>query len=184
MRWNWPHNESISRQQGYMLIMAMVALVVITILGLSSMSSSNLDLRMSGNAMENTVAFNNAEDVRNTAINTALAIRNQMETNALSFNAAAQAAGLSRGYYDLSNGWTGPGVDLVEFWNDANNYVQVGAAGSGYAIEYAGAHAVYLNRLTAAAGGDEAIMYMFRLTVAGQGADGARTVLQSVYLRN
>jgi len=59
-----------SRQQGTALIMAMVVLVILTILGMSAMRSSVLEVRMAGNIQDATIAFQAAESGLAKALNT------------------------------------------------------------------------------------------------------------------
>lgn len=172
------------RQRGVALIMAMAFLVVLTLLGVAMLSSSSLELKMSSNALAKTVSFNAAEDVRLIAEDKVTDIVNRIEQNNRTFIQAAQDEGMTKGYYDLSAGGTGPGVDLFQFWDNSANYMQVGASGNGYAVEYLGVHALFLNRTTAPAGGNEARMHVFRLTISGVGSDGARTTLQSMLMKN
>lgn len=171
------------RQRGAVLIVALVVLIILTLLGVSTMSSSGLELRMSGNFLEKAVSFENAEDVRVVAENMVHTIVSRMEGNTTEHaRQAAVAVGLNKGFYDRTVG-SNPTVEAVEFWEDTNNYMQVGSAGAGYALEYLGVHAVYLNRTDAIAGTNDALMHVFRITTIGQGADGARTALQAVYMR-
>lgn len=175
--------DSINRQRGAVLIIGLVVLIILTVLGVSTMSSSGLELRMSGNALEKTVSFENAEDVRLTAENMADSIVERMESTNNNARQAAVHVGLNKGFYDRTVG-SNPTVDTVEFWDDTGNYMQVGSAGSGYALEYLGVHALYLDRQNATAGTNDTLMHVFRITTIGQGADGARTALQAVYMRH
>lgn len=175
--------DSRCHQRGAALIVGLVVLLIVTLLGVSTMSSSGLELRMSGNALEKTVSFENAEDVRMIAESMANSVVERMENSSDNARQAAAQVGLNKGFYDRTVG-SNPSVDAVEFWNDTGNYMQVGGAGSGYALEYLGVHALYLNRQSASAGINDTLMHVFRITTIGQGADGARTALQAVYMRH
>lgn len=168
-------------QRGAVLILGMVVLIILTLLGVSTMSSSGFELRMSGNSLEKTVSFENAEDVRVVAEETVNAMVNRIESGYTPAQAATYV-GLTKGFYNRTVG-SNPTVDAVEFWDDTDNYMQVGAAGAGYAVEYLGVQAVFLNRSAAITGTTSTLMHVFRLTTIGQGADGARTALQAVYMR-
>ena len=52
---------SKSRQQGVALIMALIMLLVITVLGVSSVRMSNIDTQISGNSMYASMVFQGAE---------------------------------------------------------------------------------------------------------------------------
>jgi len=47
-----------SKQQGFVLILALVMLTVLTLIGVSSMNSANMELRATANAQQHQVAFN------------------------------------------------------------------------------------------------------------------------------
>lgn len=53
--------QIIKKQNGATLVVSLVILVVVTVLGLASMRSSNLELKMSASARDRSVAFQNAE---------------------------------------------------------------------------------------------------------------------------
>lgn len=171
------------RSRGMALLFSLVILIVLTVLGAAVMSGSGLELRMSSNALDKSFSFNNAEDVRGSAENAVDSIVEQMEDNNRTFTQAVTFLGLGNGFYDLSNGGT-VSTNVIEFWQDATKYKAVGANGAGYAVEYLGVYPVYLNRLTAAAGGSEELMHFFRMTVVGRGSSGALTAVQAVYMRN
>lgn len=54
-------SRAAGSQQGVALIMAMVILVILTMLGISAMKSSSLQLRMATGVQDNTMAFQAAE---------------------------------------------------------------------------------------------------------------------------
>ena len=47
-----------SRQQGFVLVLALVMLAVLTLIGVSSMNTANMELKATGNAKQHQVAFN------------------------------------------------------------------------------------------------------------------------------
>jgi len=55
------HNPN--KQQGAVLVMALVMLTVMTLIGVSSMSSSTLELRVAGNTQQHDIAFQAAQTV-------------------------------------------------------------------------------------------------------------------------
>ncbi len=58
-------------QRGIALVMALVMLMILTILGLTAMSTSSLEEKMSGNIQESTRAFEAAESGINSAVGSA-----------------------------------------------------------------------------------------------------------------
>lgn len=170
--------------RGMALLFSMVILIVLTVLGVAVMSGSSLELRMSSNALDKTVSFNDAEDVRGMAEAAVDAIVNRMEQNNVTFSNAAAALGYGNGFYDNSGVGGQVPADVAAFWNTAANYRAAGANGGGYAVEYLGVYPVYLDRLSAPVDGDEQLMHVFRLTVMGRGSTGGTTAVQAVYMRN
>ena len=55
--------QYIKKQQGAVLVMALVMLTVLTLIGVSSMSSSTLELKVAGNTQQHDVAFQAAQSV-------------------------------------------------------------------------------------------------------------------------
>lgn len=53
----------VVRQQGFVLIMALVLLGVMTLIGVSSMSSTNVELKATSNARQHHLAFNAVQSV-------------------------------------------------------------------------------------------------------------------------
>ena len=51
------------KQQGAVLVMALVMLTVLTLIGVSSMSSSTLELKVAGNTQQHDIAFQAAQTV-------------------------------------------------------------------------------------------------------------------------
>ena len=54
---------NIGKQQGAVLVMALVMLTVLTLIGVSSMSSSTLELKVAGNTQQHDIAFHAAQSV-------------------------------------------------------------------------------------------------------------------------
>ena len=52
-----------NRQQGAVLVMALVMLTVLTLIGVSSMSSSTLELKVAGNTQQHDIAFQAAQSI-------------------------------------------------------------------------------------------------------------------------
>jgi len=107
-----------SRQQGTALIMAMVVLVILTILGMSAMRSSVLEVRMAGNIQDSTIAFQAAESGLAKALNTGGSFdihakttesftfnfgKTTVETEFLDFAPPKRGSGYSVINYDVAN---------------------------------------------------------------------------------
>ena len=57
-----------SKQRGFVLILALVLLAVMTLIGVSSMNSANMELRSTANAQQHQVAFNAVQSLLEYAI--------------------------------------------------------------------------------------------------------------------
>ena len=105
------NNRSQHSQRGVALIMSLVMLLILTILGLSSVQSTSLQQRMSLNARDSDLAFQAAESAVNEA-------EGWMSTNtSLLVFQAANSNGLydapDLGSVDLSTfDWSNPGNDM------------------------------------------------------------------------
>jgi type IV pilus assembly protein PilX len=74
-------------QHGAVLIMSLVILMILTLLGITAMSTSSLQEKMSGNAQETTRAFEAAESGLNQALNTSGVLNlNGSTTNNFSYD--------------------------------------------------------------------------------------------------
>ena len=69
--WSVPSFAGNRYERGTALIMSLVILMILTILGITAMSTASLEEKMSGNTQESTRAFEAAESGLNSALNTA-----------------------------------------------------------------------------------------------------------------
>jgi len=60
--------QSKQKQSGFVLILALVLLAVMTLAGVGSMNSSNIELKATANARQHNVAFNAAQSVLEFAV--------------------------------------------------------------------------------------------------------------------
>jgi len=56
-------NQLPGKQQGFVLVMALVLLAVMTLIGVSSMNSANMELRATANARQHQIAFNGVQSL-------------------------------------------------------------------------------------------------------------------------
>ena len=63
-------NQKYSHQSGFVLILALVMLAVLTLIGVSSMNSANLELKATANARQHQFAFNAAQSMLEYAVST------------------------------------------------------------------------------------------------------------------
>ena len=160
-----------NRQQGAALIMALVILVVLTLLGIGSMNTANLQILMTGNSQYQTVALSTAEQ----------AVR-EAELLVDGIVAGAAPPGKTDGYHNVAGG--DPEIDLSNFTWPANETADSAQAGSNYIIEYSGQKSLppttfkYINGNPIA--GDN--VYVFRITARTLASRGAVRLVQSIYV--
>lgn len=63
MNTNILNKQSMHQQQGAVLIMSLVMLTVLTLIGISSMSSSTVELKVSSNSQQHDIAFQAAQSI-------------------------------------------------------------------------------------------------------------------------
>ena len=62
------HETLCNKQQGFVLVLALVLLAVMTLIGVSSMNSANMELKATANAQQHQFAFNAGQSVLEFAI--------------------------------------------------------------------------------------------------------------------
>lgn len=165
MLFNKTGKLKITQQHGMALIMSLVILLVLTLLGVTAMNTSNLQLLMTGNSQYQTTALNIAEDT----------IRNAEDKVTSIVNGGTKPTG----YYDIT---AVPAIDLSSFdWADS----KVASSGtSKYIIEYTGNHtldsASLKWRQTQNITGDK--VYVFRITARSPASRGAMRYVQSIFV--
>ena len=163
---------NIFSQQGAALIMSLVILMVLTILGIASMNTSNLQLLMTGNAQYQTVALSQAE----------LTIR--VAESLLDDVIAGTETIPANGYYNVTPGNDTP-IDLSDFTWDATTSVEA-AGNSNYIIEYTGNKILPPESMAwrQMQGIDGDSVYVFRITARSPAGRGAMRYVQSIYVTN
>ncbi len=168
----------LNRQNGAVLIVSIVLLIVLSLIGLYLFNSSLLEMRMAGNTASSTVAFQRAEAARAYA-------ENQMNTQA---NTLSQGTAYScnTGYYARPglniNGCTA--INLANMKWDATDSLSVpNKSNQRYAVEYLGTDTVkkaYLGIETGNNTSQTMQVYVFRILSHGTQGNGKK-VLQSIY---
>ena len=171
------------KQRGVALIMSLVMLLILTILGLSSVQSTSLQLRMSLNARDNDLAFQASESAVREA-------EGWMSTNTslLVFQAAN-----SNGLYDAPDlgsvnlstfDWNNPGNDMRGYITLSTPLSQV-ATQPKYIIEWAKtvmSEADTLNMGNIGQDTGSGRTQVFRVTTYGTGGtDSAHVMIQTTY---
>jgi type IV pilus assembly protein PilX len=167
-------NSNQTNQKGVSIMVAMVMLLVLTLLGVSSMNSSIVELKMATSKQQQGIALNRAEELLRVS-----------ETNIdaiLANPAAFDFASAGDGYYvtadaiNVSNiDW--PAQGLVSIRPDA-------AIDDTYVIEYLGAKDIpgETRRYDASGRIVGGAVHTFRITTRSVAGKGAQRLVQSIYV--
>jgi type IV pilus assembly protein PilX len=161
-------------QKGVSILVALVMLLVLTLLGVSSMNSSIVELKMATSAQQQGIALNRAEELLRVG-----------ETNVgviLTTPAAYDFAAAGDGYYIVANNINVSSVDwpaqgLVSIRPDAN-------VDDTYVIEYLGAKPIPGESVKIATDGRiiGGAVHTFRITTRSVAGKGAVRLVQSLFV--
>lgn len=170
-------NMARHHQQGATLIISLMLLIVLTLIGVTAMNTSNLEERMAGNARDTNLAFQAAE----------AALKNAEEFLRTGFVTAAAFDGNTPGLYPTPSA-NNPPPDVYNdaVWNTAivsTTNIDGVASQPRYIIEYMGilgAEDINITNSATSGNADE----VFRITARGTGGtDNAVVLLQSYFAR-
>lgn len=160
------NNLNKSKQEGLALIMSLVILLVLTLLAVTSMNTSNLQILMTGNSQYQMIALNTAEDAINTA---------QKAVDELVNNSTA----ITSGYYNT----TVP-LDIKNVNWDSGNVATITATNSKYIVEFLKTQELNSSskawRQDAGIVGDD--VSVFRITARTPASRGAMRYVQAIYV--
>lgn len=77
------HKRPVRKQQGFVLVLAIVLLTVLTLIGVSSMNSASIELKAASNAQQHQIAFNTVQSLIEYSISDAVAKTASGATNPL-----------------------------------------------------------------------------------------------------
>lgn len=169
-----------NKQRGAVLLISLIILLVMTILGVTAMKTSNLELIMATNSQEQLMALTNAE-------NSLVDGENDIDTNFPGQYLHAWDTDTTDGLYaqndagslDLPNSAL-EDVDWEDADSDGEGYV-AGPNGR-YTIEYMGSLKDTSSGSTATIGtGKEKYVYFYRISAMGAVGKGANRLVQSIY---
>jgi len=168
-------HQQHDKQNGSVLIISLVILLVMTMLGITAMGTSTLEEKMAGNDRDQKLAFNAAE--------AALKQAEDYATNNIVSTAAFD--GSTNGLYALSSD---PDVDAAATWNTAISYTGT--------IDKITTPPKFIIEVMGTIGNDDinlggygessgsGVITSFRITARGTGgSDNAMSILQSYYGR-
>jgi type IV pilus assembly protein PilX len=182
--------KSVIKQKGAVLIVSLVLLLIMTLLGLSSMNNTILEERMAGNLRNSNLAFQSAESALRAA-----------EDVIFSWNSETEPGGLT-GFYSKNDAPADPDTSNgYPWWHDwtEQNWIDNAATYSGtlkhkhsgatleaprYVIEQLGAEVSNNRVMGTQSSGSHDAFWPYRITARGVGGDGRSVVmLQSTYLK-
>lgn len=122
----------MNRERGMALIMSLVILMILTVLGVTAMSTSSMQQRMSGNTQEINRAFQAAESGLNQALNTAGSLDlNNAQTNDFTYGAMGATATVTTTFVQFSPPKRGSGYgnnfETANFDQSSNGATGAGA---------------------------------------------------------
>jgi len=169
MRMNNIKFLSAKKQRGLALIMSLVILLVLTLLGVTSMNTSNLQTLMTNNSQYQTSALHSAEEV---------VIAAEAVVNA---HIASGTTTQPTGYYYIGVNAENE-IDLSSFNWDGTNVASVGSAK--YIVEYTGDTTINAASLawrqSQGIAGDT--ISVFRITARAPASRGAMRYVQTVFV--
>ncbi len=176
-------NFPFKKQQGSVLVISLIFLLVMTFLGIYVYRSSVLQLQMADNAGSKTSAFQQAESARAYAEGLLNAKADSMSTGT---NFQCSAAGYFARTDLAIQGCASLALSQMQ-WNDTDSFAVPNSTDQRYAIEYMGEDEVlepYGGVLVGVGTGkSETInVYVFRIYAKGSETAGAKSILQSIFL--
>ncbi len=178
-----PHH--LQRQQGAVLIVSIVLLVVMTLLGLYLSQSGMLEMRMSENAAARSIAFQLAETARsqveeavNPSQDPTKGLAHLISRNSGVLNCRQEGAG----YYATAsaNATDCSPLDLHKMnWNNSDSKMLGG--NTRYAVEYLGTECIAQDLLGSEVGGTGEEVFVFRIVARGAEDSGGVVTIQSIY---
>ncbi len=158
-------------QRGVSLIIAMIMLIVLTLIGVSSMNTAITELKMAGSMQQQTIALNRADELLRVGEQDVEAIVN--DPSAFDFAAAGD------GYYV-----TADKIDVFDLnWSNLKP-IQGATANDVYVTEYLGPKAIPGESVKVSTDGRiiGGAVHTFRITSKSTTGKSARRLVQSLYV--
>ena len=179
-----------SKQHGFVLIVALVLLLILTILGLAAAQSTSLQERMSGNARNRDMAFQAAEAgliAAQNCLSTGVAICTSFSTNAngtyvFDPNNPPLPSTSTTPLWDVAGFWSNPAYVLSYNTITGSNLPQVAVQPEIIIEQMPALIAPGSNIGQQQFAGGKPMLQLYRITAFGTGGDTSATaILQSVY---
>jgi len=175
----------LKKQKGSVLILSLLMLVVLTIIGVSSMSTSSLQEKMAGNFRDREIAFQAAEVALAAAENYVMSTINTVNL------------GNADGYYNYGSGPTSSNAYTGNWWTGTNSQILGASVGTAIAgvrsqprftiearTEVGSKSGTDINIQSYGESSGAGAVQSYRITASGTGkSDSTRVILQSNYAK-
>jgi len=171
--------QTVNKQQGVALIMALLFLLITTLLGVSAMQSSVMEERMAGNMHDHNMAFQAAESGLQDGGDWLLSLAGRPLPDGAANNGVYTGGSIGAEPVDYTFDWEGLGTDYgANTSNSAGDFPHNDKPPI-YVIEEAAFVSDSLNPESKAKGAGK---YYYRVSAVGYGgSDASEVVVQSVY---
>lgn len=163
--------RNLHRQHGAALVVSLVVLVLVTLIGVASMQTSNMEVVMATNSQARTTALADAE-------NALVDGETDITTNYPGTPLFDWSADTSDGLYTIGD-LAGATLTVVDWSTVAGT--ETAPSGGQYTTEYLGPFTTAGASLTMGAGGAVDKRYVYRITGRGVFGDGGTRFVQSVF---
>ena len=163
--------RNLDRQCGAVLVVSLVMLLLVTLIGVASMQTSNMEVVMATNTQARTTALSDAE-------NALVDGETDITTNYAGVPLFDWSADTSDGLYTVGD--LADSVVKVVNWDSATGN-QPAPSGGRYTTEYLGPYTTSGASLTMGAGGAVDKRYLYRVTGRGVFGDGGTRFVQSIF---
>lgn len=160
-----------NNQKGVSILVALVMLLILTLIGVSSMNSSIVEIKMSTSMQQQGIALNHAEEL--------LRVGESNIDGILANPAAYNFASAGDGYYIATDA-----IDVYQIDWSGMDTIAGTDAGDTYVIEYLGAKAIPGESVKIAPDGRiiGGAVHTFRITTRSVAGKGAVRLVQSMYV--
>lgn len=167
------NKTNLRKQRGVSLLVVMVMLLVLTLIGVSSMNTAVVELKMAGSMQQQGVALNRAEELLSTAEDDLEVIVD--DTSKFDFNATGDA------YYGPTEE-----IDVYDIdWEDQGFVTQAGPnTGDQYVTQYLGQKAIPGESVKISTDGRiiGGYVFTFRNSTRSEAGKNAVRIVQSIYV--
>jgi type IV pilus assembly protein PilX len=160
-------------QRGVSLVVALVMLLVLTLIGVSSMNTAIVELKMAGSTQQQGIALNRADELLRVGEEDVLAI--VTDPSAFDFSADGDGYYIAEDNINVNNiDWEGQGLNSIQGASSTDVYV----------TQYMGAKAIPGESIVQGKGDNVAggMVHSFVITSRSEAGKSALRLVQSIYV--